>query len=272
MEEVDDELDGSVQQGCMLKAEDIKPLFHCGYLKAAVTLSDLERIKYWVVVTHNCDLVKPPAKDALVELFPCHEDNGEEPFSHNGSNPRACKITYADKDYIIRACEKHLINKQYLIEQKIIAESVLTDHMLNFLKIWMSSRYNRYDIPETINKVLHDSFNDKKLGIFKESQSEAHQGIFGVWIAFDPEGELENNDDFYNLQVYIVYEGDIENGKDNAQNFAEALFSCIEKFSKKKQVKVVCSPHIVSDQEFTLYQVNHLTKWNYDYLCVEGEP
>ena len=272
MEEVDDELDDSVQQGCMLKAQDIEPLLKCGYLKAAVTLTDWERIKYWVVVTHNCDLVKSPVKDALVELFPCHEDKGEEPFSHNGSNPRACKITYAEKDYIIQACEKHLINKQYLIERKIRAESVLSERMLNFLKIWMSTRYNRYDIPKTINQVLHGSFNDKKLGFFKESQSAAHQGIFGVWIAFDPEGELESIDDFYNLQIYIVFEDEVENGYDNAQRFAEALLTSIEKYSKKKQVRVACSSYIVSDQEFTLYQINHLTKWNYDYLCVEGEP
>ena len=104
MEEVDDELDDSVQQGCMLKAQDIEPLLKCGYLKAAVTLTDWERIKYWVVVTHNCDLVKSPVKDALVELFPCHEDKGEEPFSHNlnfGGNVLTGSPAIADR---LRRC------------------------------------------------------------------------------------------------------------------------------------------------------------------------
>ena len=69
-----------------------------------------------------------------------------------------------------------------------------------------------------------------------------------------------------------MFEDEVENGYDNAQRFAEALLTSIEKYSKKKQVRVACSSYIVSDQEFTLYQINHLTKWNYDYLCVEGEP
>lgn len=217
----------------------------------------------YLVVSHDCDLSRPPDRDAIIEMIPCSPVVGNS--DTKGKNPRLLRIECADEDFCLHA-DKKIILKKDDIPDSIFPQKILSDSQLSVLKNWLVARYKRQALPNTLDRLLSRIFKES----FPKLAKKDVDVILGVWIRYDPEEELVNDDEKYDCKFYFVYDTEEENCLERAK-------AIVDKCTEKIKISTDCADKVdidlipIADSQFTYNMQRKLVQWYYDFISIQDE-
>jgi hypothetical protein len=265
--------EGSARQSLWRQGKILTP--DCA---AALQLSTVdEKGRIFVVVSHDCDLAERDLKKEpfaeVVEAFLIKEcDDG---FTHSKST-RILHLE-AEKDgqhvYLeLQAITKRSVDKVVLESFKPSAAIVLIVDEGNALSHWLAARYKRASFP---NALLH-RLGNKVLDSFRDVGKKNPRAILGIFLDYDPEDELEDDREPYELWVYVIYSSEIKDAKETASEIAIGI--------KQKFERIFIDSHgswqrielrecvAIADTQFSLYEARRLKFFRLDHVSLRQSP
>lgn len=238
-------------------------------------LSDVERswlegVSYCLIISHDCDIHRNADVEPFFEILPCHPVRQADGNALCGRHIRNLQI----KSPISCDSYIHLYAHQKIRLPK--PNSPLMGHIAPLsanhaiLVAWLAARYRRQALPNALNRSLQ-LFQDA----FKKHAKSMGQAIYGVWVNFDPQGELTNGD-MYECTFIFVYSHDVLGDKEQVEQLVEMLTSGNEQQSSMKTILADQKPAVIanflaiSDDDFTLADARKAVRWYYDHYSLQG--
>ena len=243
--------------------------------------------KFFVVVSHDCDLAATTDKEPKTEVVAAESIQKLGANSHS-KNARRLDLEFQHgtsvKHLMLFAISKQFVNKDALFQFQPRSDLNLNSDGLRILQRWLASRYNRAAFPELFENHLR---NVPKKG--KKSFLEQIEAILGVGskhirgLYFDlDEGqniERESPDDCYSLGITVLYYSSLdepvaaEAAKEVAMKldalFSEAFYA--EKENKWQSIELrYCDE--VSDSVQTVAQGESLKQWRLEHMSLREPP
>ena len=108
-----------------------------------------------VVVSHDCDLVRPYDVEPDVELIQGRNADELSGDLYNGRNPRKLHLAYEQdgekKVLELHARNKIPVDKKLLMDVVPDPDVVLGRKGVQILQVWLAARYNRAAFPDDLN-------------------------------------------------------------------------------------------------------------------------
>lgn len=222
-----------------------------------------------IVITHDCDIAADMQNEPYVEIISGKILSAEELNQQltTGRSPRELHIPCSQGDGTIVhvqlfPLEKRLIPKNELLRFDPSSDLITSKKSKTLLRTWLACRYRRHALPnelvERLRKVL-----DKLEAVGKKK----NEGVIATFLAYDPDGEIEDPEEPYEIKFRIVYEHLSPIGKTNADAMAAKLKQALENAEgiESNDVKVF------ADTEFTLFDMTQMVEWRFEHLSFRGE-
>ena len=182
--------------------------------------------RYWIVLTHSCDLSRTFVTDKLVEFLPCFENvERSDIYRSDGSDTWHLKLYLSSLDctVFLKSDEKVAIDKKTIIDAGIDVidapvDNIFNTEQLGILKDWLLRRYSRQTLENNIDKALKQSVA-KAINEFFENierrngTKEYSKIITSVYLDVDEDeknkSDNEKNSKYY-VTVYLVYDPNFE--------------------------------------------------------------
>lgn len=221
----------------------------------------------YVVISHDCDLAADYDKEPNVEVVKVRKlKEGEEAKQLFGKNPRLLQMeVILDGDTCILEFvpgNKAIFRKLALFQRQTQGDNFLNGGQLRQLRSWLASRYRRHALPNDLVDRLRPLFNK-----LEERAKKKADGVVATFVSYDPEREIEDPSESYEVEFAVVYDSEDGAGKENAESIATAIQAAFAKIEGVELAGV--NPY--NDMEFTLRDTRTMTELSYEYLSFRGE-
>jgi hypothetical protein len=252
------------RQGCVL------PIEAHSHLTCKVQLGS-----FAMVITHDCDCIRDATEEPLVEVVIGTFIDKADGNLNRAKSTRLLHLLVAS---IGMSVELSAISKGFIRKSELLAWSpdnkfVLSSAERKILARWLALRYERPALP---NELVRRLSKGKTSNIFASSCKNSGEEIQGVYITFDPDQELSENEvEPYSIEVRVVWNSEV----DRAEEVATKITTMIrEKFLKNfyksdgtRQEWLgieldICEA--VSDMDFTLRDVRNSFAWKNDEISL----
>ena len=205
----------------------------------------------WVVVSHDCDIAhKEELLVELIQLISIREADGNRT---KAKNVRELHIDHNGGTFKLTALSKEAVNKSTLID--IFSKSQLDESNLRILQKWLACRYKRQSIPEDLNSIVRNIFEDSA-----KKTKDTNNVIDGLFIAYE---EIDSEKHEYELSVKVVYDSGKVDGDKKAALLCDKILS---KLAHESKIHLNCCES-VSDEEFTFADAKVFVEYRLDFLC-----
>ena len=148
-----------------------------------------------VVISHDCDLMKPLEVEPQVELiYGGSKDKMNVGFA-NAKSPRMLHLEYeqhGEKRILeLSALKKILVDKRKLIGADPDRDAILSPTDLQTLQAWLAARYNRAAFPDDLDLRLEP--------LKKKLSSADRDAVIGTWMRYEPETNHLPEEESYEL-------------------------------------------------------------------------
>jgi hypothetical protein len=227
-----------------------------------------------IVISHDCDLVKPSTVEPSVELI--HGVIRNEPKSGYpyGQSPAMLHIEFLhhqeEKFLELCASNKIAVDKVTLINVDPAQDSALTDNGVEILQGWLAARYKRAAFPDDLNNRLK-TMRKSLEGVGNSDPSS----ILGIWLNYSPKDNHLDSEVPYEVWIKIVYRSQVYGAKDKAEQAAAKLRTAFEKkffnedvwnFIDLRECKDV------SDDAFTVLDLSNHYQWRLEHISLKQDP
>jgi hypothetical protein len=233
-----------------------------------------------LVISHDCDLASPPAKEPDCEVIVGAETTADARLA-NAKNIRVLQLEFANDDEKIigefRADRKQAVSKSVMPpEPPIENEKIhLAPDDLRTLRTWLAARYRRSSFPDSFDpRMKHKKFAEKIERVLKDHGKHVLAMLFNV---DDGHGSEKPDDETYTLEIYLVYRSandpDASGDAEQAAQSLEKLFR--ERFFTNGQwhgIELVGAVNAMSDSVMTIALANSLDQWYADYISLAEDP
>jgi hypothetical protein len=230
-----------------------------------------------IVISHDCDLVKPQELEPLVELI-CGKNIDEMKFGFaNAKSPRVLHIEYQQggekKVLELSALNKILVDKWKLINTDVDPDAICAPGVIKTLQAWLAARYNRAAFPDGLDLRLEP--------IKKKLSSADPKAIRGTWMRYEPKDNHLPDEAPYELWVKVVYSTEEYDAKATAERHADELRLSFEKrfFNKDKGLWQTVDLHVceaVADTVFSVWDMlpsaGGYEQWRLEHLSLKQDP
>lgn len=228
--------------------------------KSATTDSKL------VVISHDCDLVNPSFEiEPYFEVFVARPKTNKERDSRlfNGKSPR--KLQFFAQEGAARQLYEIDVNEKYRLDRKILQSgtrdttiSIRREDVLILAK-WAMRRYHRPSLPS----ALQDRLSPAAKGIRKKMEKDG-EDVKVVYIGLNTPKELAPEEP-YSIVLRLVVAPDVCEDDDKEKRVIGVVSEIRKLLSQCSGISVE-DADLVSEAELTVYEVNHLVRWDFDYL------
>lgn len=225
-----------------------------------------------VVISHDCDLVRPYEVEPQVELIQGQRTDELNGSLSNGRNPRKLHLEYEQdgtkKVLELRALNKVLVDKRSLVDRIPDPDAVLTKKGVQILQGWLAARYNRAAFPDDLDRRMEP--------IKKKLRSADPEAISGIWMMYDPEDNHLSDNVPYELSVKIVYSTLAFGGKAVAEQYADTLRMSFERNFFKQNLWHSIDLRACEAVADTVFSVRHMLdgykQWRLEDLSLKQDP
>ena len=216
-----------------------------------------------MIVTQDCDLVhkyykiEPKVEVILVEPIKGALD-GNLTY---GKNPRRLQIPFkADECEIWLQCDaanRYFVTREILEEISPDDDLITTDDGLKVLVRWLANRYSRTAFP--------DEFNNRLASVLSRCEHRLRKGaidLVGVYLMLNKWAELDATEP-YKIILFGVMERNSYQNKNNLFQ-AQDLIEAVAKLMKNCDGLEVVESRVVSEEDFSLYDLRRFRNWNLD--------
>lgn len=183
-----------------------------------------------IVATHDCDCVAVTEREPYLELVLGKFVDKLDGTLTGARSTRLLHLHLIDrasgspKAVQLTAAPKVTVEKSKLESFEPDQSCELAKDDLRSFVRWLRARYDRASFPDDLIVKLRPIVK----GL--ESQSKQHnQGVHGIYMAHDPEGDLGSTDELYELSIAIPFDSDLPEAKSSAEEFAETLRTLFER-------------------------------------------
>lgn len=226
-----------------------------------------------VVVSHDCDLAAEIEGEPNVELIvgsliaSCGSDKT------HAKNVRVLHIEISVQGGPRAALE--LVAKNKLSVRKAKMSSFGPDaaysidrQELGTLRSWLAARYRRASIPDGLQDLVRNIFQDSA------EKGDKPKAVRGIWIDFEPDSDQLEVGEKYELWVAVVYSTSVANSKSVAEQTAKQIQTKLEKKCRKNGVWSglelrQCVAR--SDTEFTYYETYKYRLFRLEHLSIRAQ-
>lgn len=228
-----------------------------------------------IAISHDCDIAhKNLHAEPNVEFILGRITSTSDGSNEYAKNPRILHlpIKYKGENATVEilAFNKRSITKEVVSNHSPDSDYQIQPKELKILQDWLSARYKRQALPDSLNDRL------KPVAEFmvKEGKKLA-SGIVGYWIDYDPRDNELKPDEAYEFWLYIVYSSDDPSFESDAITISEKIKSkfdqLIAKTSDKGNVLLKeCKAY--SEFDFTINDLRSNIHYRLEYLSNRIEP
>lgn len=224
------------------------------------------------VISHDCDLARPPEDEPVVEVIIGRRVPECDANNLHGKNPRCLHIELPSGNCVeLHATRKTTVPKQATLLGHPCPNLNMTSNQRRTLHRWLASRYSRAAMPDEFNNRLKSTKLNKKLAtIFKKYGKD----ILAIYVDLDDGAAIERKDgDPYELSLYLLYDAEIADkaAVEEARRLVEEAFKekCLKNGKWEFFELLECEAY--SDEEVTLGEHRKLTVLSWDYLSFRDE-
>jgi len=228
--------------------------------------------KFAVVVSHDCDIASDPGEEPYIEIIVGTRVEACRPEYVNARHVRVLDVEFqAPQERMALefvATDKRTVRKLDFQGHQPDSNFTLSDKELQALRSWLAARYRRAAIPDGLQRLVKDIFEDT----FKKS--DRPRALDKIYIDFDPDIEELPEGEKYELSVVIVYDTHEVGAKEIAEKAAERLQSQFKKKYFKGGVwggVELRTCEVKADTSFTLFDVKGHKQVRLEYLSIRAE-
>lgn len=248
--------------------------------EAAIALKlfapDQAEKKIAIVISHDCDLVRPVEVEPDVEVIAGDRIAKPDGNLTHAKSPRTLVVTLKQNGTDIH-CRLSALGKAKVAKSELMAAS--PDKSIEMpadakatLQKWLASRYRRTALPNEFDRRLKETGLQEQFASLLEPAGDTIIALF--FLAADDEKPPE---EVYNITIYVLYYSGNNPVAANAvaagiaKKIAAAFTSKCKRGSAWTNFELVeCEP--VSDEAMTVAMERQLKKWNADYLSLRASP
>lgn len=244
------------RQGCLVKADDDR-LRHAAHY-------DPPDDALLLVVSQTCDLVQDSFEcEPYFEVL-CLRRLSEEPAKRylGGKNSRRIEFSLSEEDgdhWYALPHERHLIDREVLLEGLPIEGTIQSDQLLTMLLRWLSRRYTRTAFPEAFVSRL-GRVNDKIAKKF----ARLNPHVSNVYVRVKPFCEVGGDSD-YSMELLLLMDAQKYDDKE--------VYGVCEKIKNELETQIdSCEGILVNDvsiestADLTIEELKGFLEWDYSYL------
>ena len=224
-----------------------------------------------LVISHDCDIVEDDlANEPTVEVIVGRYIAEADPNLTHSKSPNRLHLEVLKNGmpaFIeLLATQKHSVLKDGLAAYVPDGTFSISARNRETLQAWLAARYRRASFPDALNKHLR-LLRDTLKNIGKDSPS----AIANFFIYFEPDAELTDDSEPYELWIVVVYCHEDVNGEKVAGAAVERINKRIEsKFKSSTGWRGIelrgCDA--VSDEEFSYYNAMTFRNYPLEYLSL----
>ncbi|WP_260734840.1 hypothetical protein [Tunturiibacter lichenicola] len=236
-----------------------------------------ENDRVFVVVSHDCDLAERDLqKEPFAEIVEAYFiDQCLDNFCHSKSTRILHLEAFRDGKPAcleLHAVKKRNIDKKALEGFQPFSGVVLAPDESNSLSHWLAARYKRAAFP---NAFL-DRLGDKIRKALARTGARNPHSILGIFLDYDPQDEIEDDHELYELWVYVIYSSDIDKSDEVAQRCVILLRQQLEReFRDSNNAWVgieLRECEAISDKDFSIYEAKRLKFFRLDHVSLRESP
>jgi hypothetical protein len=243
--------------------------------------------KFWIVISHDCDLASVAAKEPNVELIIGELISKLSSDSH-AKNARRLDLKFADnsepKFLKLLAVTKRSFPKEVLFKNAPSASFSLDASNLVTLQRWLAARYYRAAFPESFEIRLREASLSGKISFLSQIElilDEGGEYIRSLLFNLDEGKMIErtSTDDCYSLGITVLYDSSKDENKafEVAEKAAQNLDDLFNKaFNSTANNKwngvelIYCDA--ISDNSLSVAQRELLKQWRIEHMSLREEP
>jgi hypothetical protein len=246
-------------------------LAHKDFLEAG--LPDSCSYDLAVAISHDCDIANDNMDaEPFVEFVYAKRIEEKNGNCTNGKNPRILHLNYkCGEDAIfleLLALNKFTVSKSDLGKvQPDEAYELTSSHQV--LQSWLSARYRRHALPNSLVDRLREVF-----GYIEKEGKKKSDGVLSFRLSYAPMHELSPAE-AYELWLYIVYVTDQDKYESMAEKMAEGLkakFSALLEKTQDFGSVDLRKCEAFSEVEFTVRDMRDTVEYHLEHLSYRSEP
>jgi hypothetical protein len=226
-----------------------------------------------IVVSHDCDIAEDDlANEPSLEVIAGRFIDEADPNHTYAKSPSKLHIPITVDGRLaileLRSSKKRVVEKTALAADKPDPRIALGPKMREVLQQWLALRYRRATFPDALNSHLSD-LRDTLQKIGKKNP----QAVIGFFIYFEPDSEIADPNEPYELWVVVVYDHLIAGASEIAEGAAEKISKRLSgKFKHSSGWRNVelreCTSR--SDVEFSLYDATTYQNFPLEYISLRA--
>lgn len=232
-----------------------------------------------IVISHDCDCVNDPSQEPSIEIIQAALVDRLEGNYANAKHPRILHLPVTvdgiEQCIELRSTAKSTISKSLLVGKKPLDNVSLDGRKRKVLALWLASRYSRMTFPE----ALVDRMRPVE-SAFKKAAEAQPAAILGIYVAFSPEGEIDVNQEPYEIDVVVVFDSSQVGASDAAKQTAGKIEAAFQKEYRKVDDRGESRWYLmdlrlciaVSDTEFTLHDLLRFSMYRLDHISLKQVP
>jgi len=225
--------------------------------------------KLAIVISHDCDLANEIEEEPDVEIVVGTQIEDCLPDKTHAKNVRILHLeidTATGKKAVeLVARNRVAIPKSRMASFGPDREYLLGKAELGTLRSWLAARYKRASIPDGLQSLIKDIFQDVA------KKKERPHALRGIWVDFDPDLDRLLPGEHYELWIVVVYSTAEAGSKAVAE---DAVRQIKDKFERKYHKGGVWTGLDLrecvarSDTEFTYYDTYRYKLFRLEYLSL----
>lgn len=229
-----------------------------------------------IAISHDCDIandkivhgtyVEPAVEFMFARII--EKQDGNNTY---GKNPRILHLgcVHQEKSTVIElvATEKVIVHKN-ILEIFEPDESYDLNSSRLILQSWLSARYRRHALPNSLVERLRDFLT------YVDKQGKQHSaGILSFRVKYEPKEEL-TSDEPYEFWLNIIYSTD----NSDYSSIAEEMASDLKQKFSNKVLKTNAGQvdfrecKSFSESEFTVRRMRETEEYHLEYLSYRNDP
>lgn len=225
-----------------------------------------------IVVSHDCDLATEVTDEPNVEVIVGTLIPVCLPEKTHAKNVRVLHIDIdgpgGRKALELVARNKTLVPKTRMSNFGPASVYSIGKTELETLRMWLAARYRRASIPDGLQALVKDIFED----IAKKKDRPT--ALRGIWIDFEPDSDHLEKGEKYELWIVLVYSTSVGGSKAVVEEMAKELQRKFEKKYRKDGVWTELDLRECvarSDTEFTYYDTYRYRLFRLEYLSIRAK-
>lgn len=240
-----------------------------------------------VVISHDCDLARTPAREPEVEVIVgriIENSNGNFLYAKSSRVLHICYDGTQDTWIELIASDRARIPKQgsapSLADFSPRGDLLLNEERFTVLQDWLAARYRRSAFPTEFDRRMDQETDLANKLVRLLERDDAGRSVLALYFDLDEGAMVERagQDDLYSLKIVVLYPSDDEHlHEPKARKVTEGIEKLFADRTKKDNTGArkwieLSGVMTMSDRQLSVRNARLLKEWDIHYVSHRADP